>query len=237
MRRTLVVAPLLALLAITLTGCDPTPGGAPAPHPTSTSTSTSPSSPAPTGSSIPVEEHDEDDNEITRILIVTDTVYFGDDIAWAVDGFRYEDPHEQAIAKLTAVFGEEPVSDPVDSGGGQISEAYWWGGDAFLLYFYSGAGEYPTTMAVQVSAASVNGITIETGDGVHVGSPWADAVAAADNVRPTDDGEDGRPLTEARFDVRPTGRPNEYDCVVVYGRGGPVTTIVAPARVGELPGY
>jgi hypothetical protein len=193
-------------------------------------------SPTPTASSTPVEEHDEDESEVTRILVVTDNVYFGDEEAWAVDGFRYDHPHAQAIAKLTAVFGEEPRSDPLDIGEGQVSEAYWWGGDAFLLYFYSGEGEYPTTMAVQVSAPSVNGITIETGDGVHVGSPWADAEAAADSLRTPDYGEDGVMLYEARFDSRPTDDPYTFDSVLVFGRGGPVTTIVAPARWGELPG-
>ena len=177
---------------------------------------------------------------MTRILLQTEALSFCDDVACGVDGIYYDGPPDLAIAKLTAVFGIEPTALSYEGFAGSTSYDYWWG-DYFLLYFSTGgSGEVDHLVRVQMmTAASVEGVTVETEGGVHVGSPWADAAAAADSVREasgeTDDG-----VLEARFDSTPTGSPNEFDAILGFGNSGgtgPVTTLVGPITIGELPGY
>lgn len=202
--RGLLIAPLAVLLAFTGCGPAPTPVG----------------SAAPGGTAAPVESSSVE-HPVTRILITTDVVHFGDEVAWRVDGFAYDDPHDTTIAKLTAVFGVEPI----ESAPGQ----YDWGG--FLLYFSTDAS-LPSTMGVQVTVAEIGGVEIFVGgEDIKVGTPWGDVEAAADRIVVLE--LDGM-VTEARFDVVDLS-PNEARFIAVYGaETGAVTQITGPITAGSL---
>jgi hypothetical protein len=235
MRRTLTAVPLLTLLGLlALAGCAPTPPGGAAPRPTGSPTS----APAPTATASPVGDPADPDADpldtVTRILLLTDHVWFGDDAAWAVDGFRYDEPIADAVAKLTVVFGVDPVAERTEDPG-YASETYEWEG--FMLYSSSSAG-VSHGIGVYVEVASVRGVTVETADGVHVGTPWADAARLADTVRESW-GETADPIWEARFDSIPTGTPNEFRSILAFGNlggTGPVHSMTGPITTGELPG-
>lgn len=221
MFRTLAAAPLLAAALLALAACGPTPEpGASTPAASPTPTSAPETAP-------PVDPLD----TVTRILLLTDTVYFGDEAGWGVDGFRYDAPHAEALAKLTAVFGEEPVSEIRDESlDGSISESHRWGG--FHLYFLTGAG-VRETMGVEVTTASVNGIAIETEHGVGVGTPMTEAVALADDTAVVLGLSE---VFEARFDHSVDDDGNDV-YVVVYGNDdgtGDVRMMIAPI---ESAGY
>lgn len=240
MKRTLASVSLLGLFLISLAACAPTPppGVTPTdPRPTPPRTATPVPVPTPT-TTLPPEALDPL-GTVTSILLQTEIAYFCDDVGCALDGFAYNDPADEVITKLTAVFGFEPRAESYEGYAGSTSHDYWWG-DGFLLYFSTGgSAEIDHRLRVDVGTAVVEGVRIETIDGIHVGSPWKDAAAAADSVREapseTDDG-----VLEARLDTIPTGRPNEFYAVVAYGNAGgtgPVTELVGPATIGELPGY
>jgi hypothetical protein len=239
-RPVIVSVPLLSLLVLALVGCGPTPPpiDTPAdPRPTPPATATPIPVPTPT-ETLPPETLDPLET-VTHILLLTEIVQFCDDVACGVDGFRYDDSPDFAIAKLTAVFGIGPTVESYEGYAGSTSYDYRWG-EGFLLYFSTGgSAEVDHLVRVQVTTPSVVDVTIETVGGVHVGSLWADAAAAADSVREasgeTDDG-----VLEARFDATPTGSPNEFDAILGFGNvggTGPVTTLVGPITIGELPGY
>lgn len=240
MRGTTASLPLVALLALALAGCGPTPppGDSPLPpRPTWTSApngspdATAAPTPLPTPTLAPGDLDPLAD--VTRILLQTETAYFCDDVACGVDGFRYDESPALAIAKLNEVFGIEPVVNRYE-GGGRVDEDYAWGG--FLLYFSTEGGAL-LGMAVQVTAASVEGIVIETEHGVRVGTPWAEAAASADSVHESV-GETDDPIWEARFDEISTGT-NETTSIIAFrgNRGtGPVGTLTGPIETGEYPG-
>lgn len=174
--RRLAAAPLFAAVVIALAACGPTPGpspSAPGPSPSTPAASTPTSSATSTAG--PVDPLD----AVTRVLLLNDVVSFGDEAGWGVDGFRYDSPHDEAIAKLTAVFGEEPVSEIHYHADGSISESHRWGG--FRLDFETGAAVHQK-MGVEVTAASVNGVGIETTHGVRIGTPMSEAAALADDT-------------------------------------------------------
>lgn len=219
MIRSLAAAPLLAAALLALTACGPTPepgASTPAASPTSAPESAPPVEPLDT---------------VTRILLLTDTVYFGDEAGWGVDGFRYDAPPDEAIAKLTAVFGEEPESEIRDDAvDGSISESHRWGG--FHLYFNHGGGAFER-MGVEVTAASVNGVAIETEHGVGVGTPMTEAIALADDTAVVLGLSE---VFEARFDHSVDADGNDV-YVVVYGNDdgtGNVRMMIAPI---ESSGY
>jgi hypothetical protein len=234
-KRSIASAPLL-LVALALAACAPTPppGATPAdPRPTPPSTAT----PIPVPTETLAPEEVDPLAAVTRILLQTETAWFCDDVACGIDGFRYDEDPDAAIAKLTVLFGFEPTAESYDGYAGSTSYAYWWGDDV-LLYFSTGdSPEIDHLVRVQVTTASVGGIAIETEGGVRVGTPWAAAAAAADSVREasgeTDDG-----VMEAWFDTRPTDRPNTFDAILAFGNAGgtgPVSTLVGPITTGELP--
>lgn len=224
MRRTFTTVPLLVVVAL-LVGCGPTPppGDTPAdPRPTLTGTPTPVPSPTSTVT-LPPEEVEPLDT-VTRILLLTEYVYFCDEVACAVDGFNFEvDSHEVAAAKLTAVFGADPLVERLDPEEGGEAVYYTW--DDFRLYYVVGEGMIGRNLGVSVEAATVHGVTVETVRGVHVGMPLADAIPLADLVF-TGFGD-----YELRFDTVPDDEyPADY-FVGVYGGPsgtGPVLTISTP---------
>jgi hypothetical protein len=219
MRTTGLVASVLALAL--LTSCGPTPEPTAGPVP---ATSTSPSAPVGTET-----EGASDPAAITRILLRTENVYFGDELGWGVDGFRFQDDPVQVVAKLTAVFGAEPeTTDYGDDG--LLARDHDWGG--FRLYYSltpTGALE-GLGMGVRVTAASVNDITVETVDGVAVGQRMRDAAALASETFTW-----GDELFEARFDIVSDGPADRF--IAAFGaadRSGPVTELTGPISGGSL---
>lgn len=232
-RRTASV-PLAVLLALVLAACGPTPspgaspvGPAPSddPGPTPTSSpSGEPSSPA----ADPLDT-------VTWIFLRTEQAYFCDDVACGVDGFRFDDPADEAITKLTAVFGREPVAESYAGVSGSTSHSYAWGDD-FLLYFSTGGTGVPPTLHLQVTAAAVDGVRVETLHGVRVGLSMSEAWPLAEYTRVG--GGDPDDVLEAHFDLVDVAA-NTWNAVVAFASptlSSPISTIVVPATTGALPG-
>lgn len=225
MIRTTASVPLLLVAALALVGCGPTPPPAdtPAdPRPTLTGTPTPVPSPTTTVT-LPPEEVDPLD-AVTRLLLETAGVSFCDGASCTVDGFDFETTsHEVAAAKLTAVFGADPLVERLESEEGGEAVYYTW--DAFRLYYVVGEGLIGRNLGVSVDAASVHGVAVETVHGVHVGMSLAEAASVADFVF-TGYGE-----YELRFDLVPDDvYPADY-FVGGYGAAdgsGPVRTLTAP---------
>lgn len=219
--------PLLLLVALALAGCGPTPApGATPSDPRPTGTSTPIPLPVPTETLPP--EAPEPLDTVTRILLLTEHLYFCDDIACAVDGFRYDDAPDLAIVKLTAVFEVEPTVESYEGVAGSTSYAYRWGDD-FLLYFSTGGGsDVDHLLRVDVTTASFAGVAIETEHGVRVGMPMSEAIALADysDASPSESGE----VYAAYFDL--AGEPGGTWTAIVAFRPddttGPVTDLVGP---------
>jgi len=170
MRATTASLPLVALLALALAACGPTATKPPA-------------SPDPSGSATPAPSETEPADPletVTRIMIQSEIVYFGDEVAWALDGFSYLDDADAVVAKLTTVFGAEPTVTE-QAGGLETATAlhYDWGGFVLGAPMTSGPRNIYTSLFVRATSAAVQGITIETIEGVTIGSPAADAAAHA----------------------------------------------------------
>lgn len=229
MKSTTASVPLLALVVLALTACGPTPppGDTPAdPRPTHTGSPTPIPVPTPT-ETLPPEALDPLDT-VTRILLQTERVSFCDDEACGVDGFRYDESPDLAIAKLNAVFEIEPTVASYEAIDGSMGYDYRWG-DAFMLYFSSGTGTAGgVPMGIHVTVASVGGVAIGTGHGVHVGTPWAEVVAVADSVNSYPETDE----VEAWFDTVPSDG-GFLTAIIAFGdEGGAVTSITGPIRTG-----
>lgn len=169
MRKTALIVPLVALLALSvLTGCDPaTPGGPPS--------ATTPVSAEPSPSEEPVDvvttaHHIRISTALIGIMDETDTAYEA-----IHDGVTAD----VAVPLLTAAFGTEPTITHHEAGmeSGARTD-YDWGG--FSLLVPDDPTRFPpySTWIVDVSAASVGGIPIYTGSSdIQVGDPLADAIA------------------------------------------------------------
>ena len=223
MKRSIAASVPLLLIALALAGCAPTPppGATPVdPRPTPTGTSTPIPVPTPTVT-LPPEEVDPLDT-VTSILLQTEQAWFCDDVACGVDGFRYDDDPDLVIAKLTAVFGLEPVVG-LYGDDGNLAYDYRWGDD-FVLFYTDGPDVDPG-VSMDVTAPDVAGVAIETEHGVRVGTPWAEAAAVAESVD-SFSGEAGS-WVMAWFDtIERDGYPV---AVIAFGTaGGAVESISAP---------
>lgn len=223
MKRSIATAPLLLVAALALVGCGPTPppGATPVdPRPTPTGTSTPIPVPTPTVT-LPPDEGDPLD-AVTRILLLTERASFCDDVACGTDGFRYDDDPDLVTAKLTAVFGVDPVVGLYADDGNRAYDYRW--GDGFVLSFTDGP-DVDRTIYLDISVPAVAGIAIEAESGVRVGTPWSDAAAAADHVD-SFSGEAGT-WVMAWFDtIDVDGVPV---AVIAYGTdGGAVESIRVP---------
>jgi hypothetical protein len=183
--------------------------------------------PAPTVT-LPPEEIDPLDR-VTRILVQSEQVWFCDDVACGVDGFRYDDDPAVAVAKLTAVFGVEPAVASYGGGGaGYVGYDYRWGG--VLIYFSEGSGS-TLPIGLEVTAADVAGVVVETEHEVRVGTPWTDAAAAADHVEPS--AGEGDDIQEAWFDTRERVDGVQFAVIAFSVGGSTITSISAPIWFGS----
>jgi hypothetical protein len=171
MRASRFAAALVAVLAVgALTACDP--AGLPVPGPNSSNAS---EAPQPS----PGDEGPGDQVEITRMLVGTETVAFGDDSGFGVASFSYDSDAGDAVNILKTVFGPDPII--TDTAAGMESPAhrsYDWGG--FELQEMLGELGFPPykRLNVSVSVASLDGVAIYGGaESVQVGAPMSAAIA------------------------------------------------------------
>lgn len=163
---------VLAVAALTLTGCAPV---IPQSDPTGTATS-SPSaasaSPSATPEAAPAPAPAA---EADRLVMSSSGVQiFLDDGTVGLE-FGYFDPIGPVADELSGLFGQVPVVTTYD---GNVAADYEWPG---LSIGTDGPAVPPmgAEIIMFVSAAEVNGIAIETVDGIKVGDPL-EALALAD---------------------------------------------------------
>ncbi|MCS0498520.1 hypothetical protein [Protaetiibacter mangrovi] len=177
MRTTTASVPLLVVLALALVGCGP---AAPSGSPTSPPASAEPSA-APVDDEADAPEPAVDPlTTVTRIMVRSDILYFGDTAGWALDGFRYTDDPTQVVAMLTTVFGAAPsLSTEPGSLESNPAELYDWGGFVLGVPQITGERGLYDLLFVRASSPSIHGVTVETADGIRVGSAMDDARAHA----------------------------------------------------------
>ncbi|MFT4284606.1 MAG: hypothetical protein QM598_07220 [Protaetiibacter sp.] len=169
MFKTTAVAPILAALLVALTGCAPTLDEMVA----------SPST-TPPASETPAAEATDPLDEVTRILIRTDHVEFGDDAGWTLGGFDYADDPAPAIEALTTIFGAEPTRYAQPQSTEAIpSTAYEWDGFLLGVREENTAAWYLGGLYVRVTKASVHGVAVQTIEGITVGTSAAEASSHA----------------------------------------------------------
>lgn len=227
MKRTFASVPLL-LVALALAACAPTPppGATPVdPRPTPPPSSTPIPLPTPTAT-LPAEEVDPLDT-VTTILLQTEQASFCDEAACGVDGFGYHDDPDLVIAKLTAVFGFEPTVG-VYADDSNLAYNYRWG-DGFVLYYTEGP-DLDLGVSLDVQTADVGGVVIETEHGVRVGTPWAEAAAAAERVD-SFAGEAGS-WDMAWFDTIEREDGFLFAVIAFGATGGVVESMSAPSTFG-----
>jgi len=177
-----------------------------------------------------------DGSRASVILIATDELraYYG---PAGIDSDSYqnfvysEDPSE-VVAGLTRAFGAAPITSTfhdhriVGSG-----TEYSWGGFDLFAGSAGPVSAFAYTYAVDATAATVHGVTVETGWNLHVGSATAAVRAVADDNQSEDGGyfgliemlsypgsSIGVPVTTADTYVLMTANPDS----------GPITQIDAP---------
>jgi len=208
----------VALLAATLTGCTANEPPATTPSPAGAlSTPTAQADASPTVRADP--------NHLvvssTSIQVVLDDGTLGDE-------FSYFEPIQPVVAALTDVFGEEPVVTEYEDA--PTSVDYDWVGVSIGT---DGPAQPPSgaEIIMFVTAPDVNGIGIETIDGIKVGDPAAPLEAANSSYRwQRDSGEElvvtmnSVPITsgdaERMFSVQLRALPAD----------GPITQIGAPMK-------
>lgn len=227
MRTKVLLVPLVALLAVgALTACDP--AGLPVPGPSPTVSTAADPQPSPS------DEAPSDQVEITRVLVLTESVSLGDDSGFGAESFTYADSAGDAVNVLKIAFGPSPII--TDHAGGVESGAYRsydWGG--FELREAVGTPAFPpyTPLTVVVTAGSIGGVNIFGGaDTVQVGGPMSAAVAAETGHGAWTDFYQAM-LDPRHIDPASVGEPGGdlQIFVAVYGPpggGGTVTHFVSP---------
>lgn len=205
---------LAVLAALTLSGC--VVGGSPGPS----AIPENPPSPQPTVDQ-PAAKPD-------RIVISAEHIRIVMDDGTVGDEFTFFDPVADVTAELTVLLGQEPAVTTYEQ---EFVADYEWDG---LRLLTDGPGQAPADVAfgVFVTAAEINGLGIETADGVRVGHPMAPIEAAhpAESRRWMYEGEERldtdvgsvsvAPGDERMFSVKITAHPSD----------GPVTEFVAPMK-------
>lgn len=156
MRLRLVSLVALAASAVVLAGCTSAPSAAPSP----------PASASPSPTSTPTPEVD------PLIVVTLDGVTFTDEAG--VTEAAYDDP-TALLGLLEEITGVLPEPEAVEGMEGYETtlETYTWDG---LRVTADSTGEGPAWIAV--TGADLDGVAIETEEGLHVGSTRDDLVAA-----------------------------------------------------------
>lgn len=208
----------IALLVTTLTGCTANEPQATTPSPAGPS-----SKPTAEPAASPTPRADPDHLVVssTSIQVVLDDGTIGDE-------FGYFEPIEPVVTALTDVFGEQPVV--TEYGDASTSVDYNWTGVSIGT---DGPAQPPSgaEIIMFVTAADVNGIVIETIDGIKVGDSAAPLEASNSSYRwQRDSGEE---LVVTMNSVPITSGDNERMFSVqlrALPADGPITQIGAPMK-------
>jgi hypothetical protein len=157
------IVPAAAAAMLLLSGCvsapeEPSPTTAvaePSAEPTSTATS------EPT----PVEQP-----QAETVIVTAESITVASDDGSPLAEFDYFQPTDEVVDGLTEAFGVEPTDERFE-GAIEAPPATVWTWDGFELRDPDPAGEPPFWVNhwVRVGAAEVNGVAVETVDGVRVG--------------------------------------------------------------------
>jgi hypothetical protein len=162
---------VLAAAALTLTGCAPViPQSDPTSSPTSSPSLATPS-PSPTPEAAPAPAPAAEAERL--VMSASGVQIFLDDGTVGLE-FGYFDPIGPVADDLSGLFGQVPVITTYD---GNVAADYDWPG---LSIGTDGPATPPmgAEIVMFVTAAEVNGISIETVDGIQVGDPLAPLEAA-----------------------------------------------------------
>lgn len=182
-RRFISVSSAFAVVAV-LAGCAASPSaGAPESEPTAEAT--------------PVAE----EPAVAALSIGGTAISMLDDEGDVVASLEYTTDGAAAVDFLSAAFGSDPVVSPRVGDGSCTADATRavWGDDAFeLIYDYPELSGIPAGQAVAVDAKApaVGDVSVQTPEGVAVGDPASDLVAAIPNV-----GTHNRPGTTTLYSV------------------------------------
>jgi hypothetical protein len=167
--------PAAAAAALLLSGC--AAGQQPA-EPVEPAVTTAPAEPSPTPtptSSAAPEADPEQQAEADAVLVTAESITVLADDGTLLAAFDYFQPTEQVVDGLTAAFGLTPASERFEGGEGHATPSTVWDWDGFHLNDTDYAGNppfYPNHW-VRVLENDVNGVQIETVDGVRVGDDAA----------------------------------------------------------------
>ena len=143
--------------------------------------------------------------------------------------FGYFEPMAPVVTELTALFGQEPA---VNTYNGTGAADYDWAG---FRMGTDGPATPPTgaEIIIFVTAPEVNGIAIETVDGISVGDPIADLEAANpnDSSRWTRDGGEQLDVTLDSTPITPGETERMFSVTVTaFPSSGPITQFGAPMK-------
>ena len=153
--------------------------------------------PEPTGDTTPVAE----EPAVAALSIGGTAISTLDDSGDVVATLEYTADGAAAVDFLTEAFGSEPVVSPRAGDGSCTADATRavWGDDAFELVFdYPELSGIPEgqSVAVDAKAPTVGEVAVQSPEGVAVGDPASDLVAALPNV-----GTHNRPGTTTLYSV------------------------------------
>jgi hypothetical protein len=215
-------------LTLALVGCSSTEPQSIAP------TSTSSPTPLPTPSATPVSSESTEEAvapaaEPDRLVITASGFQLLLDDGTVSREFGYFEPIAPVVTELTTLFGQEPEVNTYDGTG---SADYDWAG------FHMGTdgpaiSPIRAEIIIFVTAPEVNGIAIETVDGISVGDPIADLEAANpnDSSRWTRDGGEQLDVTLDSTPITPGETEKMFSVTVTaFPSSGPITQFSAPMK-------
>lgn len=215
----------LVVLSLALAGCNSTPAPS---SPTSTATPPRPTSTSPAGASTPapvdspaIAEPDHVVVSAVGMQVVLDDGTLGLNI-------DYFQPIDEVAIALTELLGAEPS---VTSYPDTPAADYVWEG---LTLLTDGPAQPPrkAEFVVRVTAPDVHGLSMETADGVKVGSPIGPIEAAnpASSHRGTIAGQERLSIYLSPVSIE-NGDSRTFSVeVVALPSDGPVSEIFAPAK-------
>ncbi len=170
-----------------------------------------------------------------QVVVTAEGLSLLDDTGATVGNIVYAGDALDAVAQLTAFFGEPATEVPYP---GAIEETpgidHTWGGFAYRVSDHAAGSEW-YNQSVRVTSGEIGEITVRTGSGLRIGSPRTDVEAQAAEPGQSFDGE------TFYTGLEPYDRPDSTHplfpgdlidsiLVVVAGDTDVVTLLLAPSR-------
>ena len=147
---------IVIALGVALTACAPS-----APAPTGTPVGSPTTSAAPEPAATPAED-------VVAIVVGPLALELVDTTGTPLESFAYDDPSEEARARLTNLFGQEPVVE--DNSPGKIpNTSYQWTGIGIFDRQGDG-GEFSPDWSITVTASALGEVDFRSIDGTMVGA-------------------------------------------------------------------